>query len=57
MQIVYLTVGKESYQMEVPERFLAKVPRDFDVRSSRKVVPALYLFALLFSCVLASSML
>lgn len=35
-EVVYLTVGKESYQMEVPERFLAKVPRDFEVRSSRK---------------------
>lgn len=37
VQIVYLTVGKEAYQMEVPDRFLSKVPREFEVRSSRKV--------------------
>jgi hypothetical protein len=37
VQIVYLTVGKEAYQMEVPDRFLPKVPREFEVRSSRKV--------------------
>lgn len=39
VQIVYLTVGKEAYQMEVPDRFLPKVPREFEVRSSRKVSP------------------
>ena len=55
MQIVYMTVGKESYQMEVPERFLAKIPKDFEVRSSRKVVLALF-FSLIFSCVPASSL-
>lgn len=38
-QIVYLTVGKDTYQMEVPDRFLDKVPADFEVRSSRKVCP------------------
>ncbi|KAH9551678.1 hypothetical protein CY35_09G025900 [Sphagnum magellanicum] len=35
-EIVYLTVGKDTYQMEVPDRFLDKVPADFEVRSSRK---------------------
>lgn len=35
--ITYVTVGKEQYQIEIPESMLAKVPQDYEARSSRKV--------------------
>ncbi|BBN02356.1 DNA mismatch repair protein MSH6 [Marchantia polymorpha subsp. ruderalis] len=35
-EINYVTVGKEAYQMEVPEELHAKVPASYEVRSSRK---------------------
>lgn len=34
--INYVTVGKEHYQIEIPESLLAKVPQDYEARSSRK---------------------
>lgn len=37
LQVNYVTVGKEQYQMEIPEQFHAKVPSSYEVKSSRKV--------------------
>ncbi|KAF1891797.1 hypothetical protein Lal_00031606 [Lupinus albus] len=34
--ITYVTVGKEAYLLEVPENSCGNVPRDYDLRSSRK---------------------
>ncbi|GLJ19028.1 hypothetical protein SUGI_0341380 [Cryptomeria japonica] len=34
--ITYVTVGKEQYQIEIPESMLAKVPQEYEARSSRK---------------------
>lgn len=34
--INYVTVGKEHYQIEIPESMLAKVPQEYEARSSRK---------------------
>lgn len=34
--INYVTVGKEQYQIEIPESMLAKVPQEYEARSSRK---------------------
>ncbi|KAH9320155.1 hypothetical protein KI387_021924, partial [Taxus chinensis] len=35
-EISYVTVGKEQYQLEIPESMLAKVPQEYEARSSRK---------------------
>lgn len=37
MQITYVNVGKEAYLLEVPESLRGKVPRDYELRSSKKV--------------------
>lgn len=37
LQITYVTVGKEVYLLEVPESLQGSVPRDYELRSSRKV--------------------
>ncbi|XP_030451393.2 DNA mismatch repair protein MSH6 [Syzygium oleosum] len=34
--ITYVTVGKEAYLLEVPESLRGKVPRDYELRSSKK---------------------
>ncbi|XP_019419556.1 PREDICTED: DNA mismatch repair protein MSH6-like isoform X1 [Lupinus angustifolius] len=34
--ITYVTVGKEAYLLEVPENSCGNIPRDYDLRSSRK---------------------
>ncbi|XP_010259327.1 PREDICTED: DNA mismatch repair protein MSH6 isoform X2 [Nelumbo nucifera] len=36
VSIKYVTVGKESYLLEVPESMQRTVPRDYELRSSRK---------------------
>lgn len=36
-QITYVTVGKETYLLEVPESMGSCVPRDYELRSSKKV--------------------
>ncbi|KAJ8899053.1 hypothetical protein K2173_010206 [Erythroxylum novogranatense] len=34
--ITYVTVGKEAYLLEVPEHLRASIPRDYELRSSKK---------------------
>ncbi|KAL1312736.1 hypothetical protein HN51_039337 [Arachis hypogaea] len=34
--ITYVTVGKDTYLLEVPENLRGKVPRDYELRSSKK---------------------
>ena len=36
-QVAFVTVGKDRYQLEIPESVQKKVPRDYEVMSSRKV--------------------
>lgn len=38
LQITYVTVGKEAYLLEVPESLRGSIPRDFELRSSKKVI-------------------
>ncbi|GBG86212.1 hypothetical protein CBR_g41117 [Chara braunii] len=35
-EMCYVTVGKEPYQMEIPERLHSKVPNEYEVRSQKK---------------------
>lgn len=37
VKITYVTVGKEAYLLEVPESLRGSVPRDYELRSSKKV--------------------
>ena len=32
-----MTIGKEAYLLEVPESLRGRVPRDYELRSSKKV--------------------
>ncbi|KAJ7532277.1 hypothetical protein O6H91_14G080400 [Diphasiastrum complanatum] len=35
-EITYVTVGKDSYQLEIPDHFHAKLPLEYEARSSKK---------------------
>ena len=37
LKVAFVTVGKDRYQLEIPESVQKKVPRDYEVMSSRKV--------------------
>ena len=37
LQINFVTVGKETYLLEVPESLRGNIPRDYELRSSKKV--------------------
>lgn len=36
-QINFVTIGKEAYLLEVPESLRGNIPRDYELRSSKKV--------------------
>lgn len=35
--MTYVTVGKDSYLLEVPDSLKGRVPKDYELRSSKKV--------------------
>lgn len=37
LQINFVTIGKEAYLLEVPESLRGNIPRDYELRSSKKV--------------------